>query len=155
MLSKLVFLREFTRKILGHIEYFEHSSPLAHEVYSRLVAIQEDFGNLFDQEEVRIILELGQCPVNREDDMRALIRIACGAAQKAWASKMVRNQDMETIEIFQMLAVFDPSQKAAFTFTTDEILTVLRPIHDSIYGPTEANYDPLRVLFFIFQVLIL
>lgn len=58
-----------------------------------------------------------------------------------------RNQDGETIAIYQMISVFDPSQKDAFTFTSEELLRILRPIHDSIYGPTQAGYDPLKVLF--------
>jgi len=77
--------------------------------------------------------------------MIVLIKAACNAAYNFWVEKMQRNQDMETIEVFQMLAVFDPAQKAAFTFTSEEILAVLRPIHDSIYGPTEAGYDPLKL----------
>ena len=37
--------------------------------------------------------------------------------------------------------------KDAFTFTLEEILRYIRPIHDSIYGPVEAGVDPLKVLF--------
>ena len=36
-------------------------------------------------------------------------------------------------------------QKAAFIFTAEEILTEIRPIHDSLFQ-AEAGYDPLAVL---------
>jgi hypothetical protein len=79
--------------------------------------------------------------------MTTLINRASTAARNDWIAKMGRNQDAETIQVYQMIAVFDPRQKDAFTFTSDEILRYLRPIHDSIYGPTEAGLDPLKVSF--------
>ena len=101
--------------------------------------------SLFDEEEIRFILDLGRCPVLLEPAMRDLIRICCTAARSDWINKMRNNQDDETIALYQMLAVFDPLQKAAFNFTVDELLVVFRPVHDSIYEP-QAGYDPLKVL---------
>lgn len=147
LLCKLTFLREFTRKMLVHIEFFEQSGPHAQDVYARLVAIQEGFSPLFDQEEVASILDIGLCPDDRRNDMTTLITRASAAARNDWISKMERNQDTETIQVYQMIAVFDPRQKDAFTFTLEEILRYIRPIHDSIYGPVEAGVDPLKVLF--------
>lgn len=144
ILCKLVFLREFTRKMLVHIKYFESTETRAHEVYARLVAIQNGFSPLFDAGEVELILTLGRCPADLREAMASLIRIASHAAQNDWLSKMDRNQDTETIQFYQMLAIFDPLQKAAFTFAPEEILEVLRPIHDSIF-PVEVGYDPLAV----------
>jgi hypothetical protein len=146
LLCKCTFMRELTRKMLVHIEFFEQSGSHAHEVYARLVAIQEGFSPLFDEQEIALILQIGQCPADRRVDMTNLITRASTAARNDWISKMARNQDSETIQVFQMIAVFDPGQKAAFTFTLEEILHYLRPIHDSIYGPAEAGNDPLRVL---------
>ncbi len=144
LLCKLTFLREFTRKMLVHIEFFEESGPHAHDVYARLVAIQEGFSPLFDQAEITSMLQIGRCPQDRHQDMTTLIKRACAAARNDWISKMERNQDQETIQVYQMIALFDPRQKAAFTFTPEEILRYLRPIHDSIYGPAEAGLDPLK-----------
>jgi hypothetical protein len=147
LLCKIVFLREFSRKMLVHIEFFEFTDAGAQDVYARLVAIQESFNPLFKADEINSILQHGRCPDDRRDDMKKLITLACNAARNDWLAKMTRNQDGETIAVYQMIAVFDPSQKDAFTFTSAELLRILRPIHDSIYGPTEVGYDPLKVTF--------
>jgi hypothetical protein len=148
-LSKLVFLREFTRKMLVHIEWFESTEARAHEVYRRLVAIQQSFTPLFDANEVETMLTLGRCPEDNKPAMRSLIEIASNAARNDWTVKMDRNQDDETILFFQMIAVFDPLQKAAFAFADADLLQMMRPVHDSIFT-REPNYDPLAVLFPIY-----
>jgi hypothetical protein len=155
-LCKLVFIREFTRKMLVHIKYFESADARAHEVYTRLSAIQNGFSPLFDAAEVTSILDQGRCPADRRDHMASLITIASHAAGNDWKAKMQRNQDHRTIELYQMIAFFDPEQKAAFIFTSEEILTEIRPIHDSLFPEAEAGYDPLAVpLQFSFSYIIL
>jgi hypothetical protein len=152
LLSKLVFIREFTRKALVHIEYFENAGPLAHDVYSRLVAIQADLNPLFSADEISAILEMGQCPVEFRDSMTLLIRIASNAARNEWIKKMEHNQDSETIEVYKMMTIFNPATKDAFPMTADKILEVLRPVHDAIYGPVDVDYDVLKVfLIHVFQ----
>ena len=118
-----------------HIRYFETNQPLAHEIYSKLNAIQQGFLPLFDPAEVDSILRQGQCPEDLRESVTYIIRTASSAAYNFWVTTMSGNSEFETIAIFQKFAVFDPTQKAAFTFTDDELLEILRPIHDSIYGP--------------------
>lgn len=144
---KFVFLREMTRKMLVHIEYFESAKPIADQVYARLISVQNGFDPLFQNDEVEIILTVGRCPPALAPAMRDLIRVVTNAARNDWTNKMINNQDDETIALYQMIAFFDPLQKAAFAFTIEEILDVIRPIHDSIYPP-EPRYDPLLVLYF-------
>lgn len=151
VLSKLVFLREFTRKMLVHIKWFESTEARAHEVYTRLCSIQNGFSPLFDANEITSMLDIGRCPQERRDDMRSLITTASRAAGNDWTAKMERNQDDRTIELFQMIAFFDPEQKAAFIFTPDEILDDIRPIHDSIFPAVEEGYDPLAVPLLSFE----
>lgn len=172
LLSKIVFLREFARKMLSHIEWFESDKVRGHEVYQRLVAIQNGFSPLFDAEEVGYILQEGRCPEALAAAMRELVTVASHAAANAWRQKMITNQDAETIEFFQMLAFFDPKQRDAYLFTADQILSVIRPVHNSIFpriddaapvapagaaaaapgvpgaaaAAVAAAYDPLKVL---------
>ena len=153
LLTKLVFLREFSRKMLDHIKYFESNKVRAHEVYMHLVAVQHDMEHLFGAAEIEAVLTIGRCPEFGRAVMTEYIRVVSRAAHNDWLKKMRANQDSETIELYQMIAVFDPMQKAAFTFTTDEILDVIRPITNSIYSP-DPGYDPLRVRQFTHPVVI-
>jgi hypothetical protein len=146
LLSKLVFIREFTRKALVHIEYFENAGPLAHDVYTRLVAIQSDLNPLFSVNEITAILEMGRCPEELRVSMASLIRIASNAARNEWIKKMEHNQDSETIEVYKMMTIFNPATKDAFPMTAAKILEVLRPVHDAIYGPVDVDYDVLKVI---------
>jgi hypothetical protein len=145
ILTKLVFIREFTRKMLIHIEWFQSDSPRAHEVYGRLVAIQNGLNPLFSDIEIEHIIALGACPDDLKRMMRTVIKTACKAAYNVWLDKMTRNQDEETVLIYQQIAFFDPGSRDAFTHSTDDLLSLLRPIHDSIFGAPDDGVDPLRV----------
>ena len=77
--------------------------------------------------------------------MRSVIKTASKAAYNAWVDKMTRNQDDETIVIYQRIAYFDPGSRDAFTHSWDDLLTLLRPLHETIFGVQEAGVDTLLV----------